>query len=323
MSLPKEELNAQKTSEGDSFQKAQKSTQHFTVQATETNRNAMDLLATESGFSKAKLKDLAQKGAVWLSQQNGKTNKAQRLRRLKRELADNQQVDLYFHPQLDAMPLLYANNPAILIKDFGDYSVWLKPRGMLSQGSKFADFQSLPRWIELRSETIFGKPRQCWQIHRLDRATEGLMLIAHSKKAAAQLTRLFEQKQIHKTYLAIVWGIPEPAEWTSREPVDGKTTVSHFKLLARSELNQHNISLIEVDIETGRKHQIRKHLATANLPIIGDRLHGNPALNESLNPQPDLQLSAYKLRWICPLENIEKTIQLSDEQLTLITKETR
>lgn len=285
---------------------------HFQVTA-DHEASALELLAQASPFSKAQLKDFAQKGAIWLSH-GGK--KAEAIRRLKRTVKPGHQLDLYYNPKLLQQPLLGDQFQATLIHDFGGYSVWFKPRGMLSQGSKYGDFQSLPRWIELRSELLFGQIRQCWQIHRLDRATEGLMLIAHNKKTAAALTRLFEEKRIHKTYLANVWGAPEQSEWSCLEPIDGKKAISHFKLISRSQIDGQAVSRIEIAIETGRKHQIRKHLASANLPIIGDRLYGNA----QLNPQYDfdLQLSAYKLRWICPINHDEQTIQLSDELLTLI-----
>lgn len=291
-------------------------TQHFQVIA-EQQANALDLLADVCPFSKAQLKDFAQKGAVWLST-GGK--RAEPVRRLKRTLKIGQQLDLYFNAKLLQQPLLGDKFQAKLIQDFDSYSLWFKPRGMLSQGSKFGDFQSLPRWIELRSEAIFGTPRQCWQIHRLDRATEGLMLIAHSKKTAAQLTRLFETKQIHKTYLANVWGAPNQSEWTSQEPIDGKSAVSHFKVLGSAEIAGRAFSRVEIRIETGRKHQIRKHLSQAGLPIIGDRLYGDPDLNQQFDF--DLQLSAYRLQWLCPLENLERSAQLSEQDLTLLKTDT-
>ncbi|QKI88682.1 RluA family pseudouridine synthase [Thiomicrorhabdus xiamenensis] len=284
---------------------------HFQAVA-ENETSALELLAQACPFSKAQLKDFAQKGAIWLN--HGK--KAEAIRRLKRTLKPGQQLDLYYNPKLLQQPLLGDQFQATLIQDFGAYSVWFKPRGMLSQGSKYGDFQSLPRWIELRSEQFFGQIRQCWQIHRLDRATEGLMLIAHNKKTAAALTRLFEEKRIHKTYLANVWGKPSQPEWSSHEPIDGKNATSHFKLIGNSEIDGHHFSRVEIAIETGRKHQIRKHLASANLPIIGDRLYGNAQLDQPYDF--DLQLSAYKLRWICPISHSEQTIRLSDELLTLI-----
>lgn len=292
-------------------------TKHFQVIA-DHEASALDLLAHASPFSKAQLKDFAQKGAIWLSH-GGK--KAEAIRRLKRTLKIGQQLDLYFNAKLLQQPLLGDKFQAKLIQDFGSYSVWFKPRGMLSQGTKYGDFQSLPRWVELRSESLFGQTRQCWQIHRLDQATEGLMLIAHSKKMATALTHLFEEKQIHKTYLANAWGKPSESEWSSQEPVDGKKALSHFKLIGSSKIDGQTFSRIEVNIETGRKHQIRKHLSSAGLPIVGDRLHGNPDLNESLQPQADLQLSAYILQWLCPIDNTQKVFRLDDKYLTLIKME--
>ncbi|BBP46580.1 hypothetical protein THMIRHAS_19530 [Thiosulfatimonas sediminis] len=283
-------------------------TQHFQVIA-EHDSNALDLLAEATPFSKAQLKDFAQKGAIWLNH-GGK--KAEVIRRLKRTLKSHQKIDFYYNPRLLAQALLCDNIQARLVADYGAYSLWFKPRGMLSQSSKYGDFQSLPRWVELRSANLFGTARPCWQIHRLDRATEGLMLIAHNKKTAAQLTQLFEEKRIHKTYLANVWGTPQVPKWSNHQPIDGKSACSHFIWQASAILNQSPISRIQITIETGRTHQIRKHLSADGLPIIGDRLYGDPQTTV------DLQLSAYRLQWLCPVDNIERDIQLNERDLTLI-----
>jgi len=121
-------------------------------------------------------------------------------------------------------------------------------------------------------------------VHRLDRETSGLLVLAKSEEA-----KLFLQEnwgQAVKTYLAVVQGRPEPAEATLRNPLDetqphrvyavakpGPTTreaVTHYRVL-RSGFGR---SLLEVGIETGRRHQIRVQLAEAGHPIVGDITYG-------------------------------------------------
>ena len=115
--------------------------------------------------------------------------------------------------------------------------------------------------------------------------------MAHSKKAAQQLSNLFASRQVKKTYEAIVPG--EFADTLSiQTPVDGKSAISHIKRLDY----QDNRSLLSITIETGRKHQIRQHLSSVGFPIMGDRLYGSEQLDT------DLALQSVELSFICPIE---------------------
>lgn len=300
--------------------------QHWQLQAKEPI-SALQLLADNTGLSKQYLKTCALKGAVWVQRTNN--GKVERLRRLKTELKTGQQIDFYHNKAL----LNQEPKAPKLIADFGNYSVWLKPRGMLSQGSKWADFTALYRWVEMNYQPDHN-PRQCWIVHRLDRATSGLMLLAHSKKMASQLSRLFEQNQIKKTYQAWVHGQFPQQTQTYDSEIEGKTAISHALLLEYQ--TEHNISKVEVQIETGRKHQIRRHLSVAGFAIIGDRLYGLNGLDEKLNKKLaktlpntlDLQLSAVELCLPCHLNEVVTEadhtnkepccFQLENQQLELL-----
>lgn len=108
-----------------------------------------------------------------------------------------------------------------LIADEGHYSVWHKPAGMLSQGSKWGDHCTLSRWVETHDEN----PRSVFTVHRLDRAANGLMLIAHSKNAARLLAAMFANKTIKKHYHATVYGhFPNNKNTTVfDDPIDNRT----------------------------------------------------------------------------------------------------
>jgi tRNA pseudouridine32 synthase/23S rRNA pseudouridine746 synthase len=168
-----------------------------------------------------------------------------------------------------------------------------------------------------------NETRQAWIVHRLDRATQGLMLLAHTKKMAQILSHTFESREIHKAYQANIWGeFPAEAQ-TITLPIDDKAAVSHITLKAyNAELN---ISRVEVDIETGRKHQIRRHLSESGFPIIGDRLYGDESLDLALptkgEVRPDLQLTAYKLSFVCPLSQKLSLYVLTEQQLDLMIVE--
>ena len=106
--------------------------------------NPVELLSSETGFSKQKIKQAMQKGAVWVTDNKG----THRLRRHSKKLNTGTTLHFYF----DAAVLNDVVDAAILIADESDYSVWYKPRGMLSQGSKWGDHGAIHRWVEKNLE---------------------------------------------------------------------------------------------------------------------------------------------------------------------------
>jgi tRNA pseudouridine32 synthase/23S rRNA pseudouridine746 synthase len=292
--------------------------QHYNL-TIEHPGDALEHLAELTGLSKQQLKTYALKGSVWLTQFSpSKPTKPERLRRLKKALLPGMILDFYYFPEL----LNSEQTPAQLIEDKQGYSVWLKPRGMLSQGSKWGDHTALYRWVEMHYKPN-NETRQAWIVHRLDRATQGLMLLSHTKKMAQALSTLFESRQIHKAYQANVWGEFPAETQTITLPIDDKAAVSHITLKAyNAELN---ISRVEIDIETGRKHQIRRHLSESGFPIIGDRLYGDESLDLALQTngesRPDLQLTAYKLSFVCPITQQATLYVLTEQQLDLMAVE--
>ena len=268
---------------------------HIDIDKDETN--AVELLAFETGLSKQKIKQAMQKGAVWVTDNKG----THRLRRHSKKLNAGTALHLYF----DEAVLNGIVDDAILIADECDYSVWYKPRGMLSQGSKWGDHGAINRWVEKNLEP----QRPAFIIHRLDRFASGLILLAHKKKTSALLAKLFQDKKITKQYKVIVHGMfPEKTE-TYKNEIDGKPAVSHMSLLQYDDIK--NLSLLLVDIETGRKHQIRLHLSEAGFPVVGDRLYG--VEKEHVDNNDDLQLTAVKLSFVSPIDGCEKTYNLPDE----------
>jgi tRNA pseudouridine32 synthase/23S rRNA pseudouridine746 synthase len=263
------------------------------VPVTSSEQNPLELLASESGLSKQKIKDAMSKGAVWLSKNKDKTGSARPLRRKNSKIKEGNQLFLYYNEgvlaETAAMPELVA--------DEDHYSVWDKPYGVWAQGSKWGDHCSIGRLVE----QYFDYNRQSFVVHRLDRAASGLMVVAHNKKAAAALSQLFAKREVTKTYHAKVEGrLPQP-EITIKQAIDGKPAISHVKELSFDGES----SLVEVNIETGRKHQIRLHLAGIGCPIIGDRLHGNGGENT-----PNLQLKAVKIGFKCPFSAENKSYSL-------------
>ncbi|QBG37476.1 RluA family pseudouridine synthase [Litorilituus sediminis] len=247
-------------------------------------------------LSNSEIKQAVNKGALWLTRGKG----TQRLRRLKRPLKANDTLHFYYNQKvLSTTPLA-----AKLIADFTDYSVWYKPYGMLANGSKWSDHCTITRYVE---QSLLPQ-RPSFLVHRLDRAATGLILIAHSKKAASALAKMFEKRQLDKQYQIIVHGdhssLPQPQIITA--DVDGKSARSTFTCLNyNNELKQ---SLIQVNIDTGRKHQIRLHAASIGMPVVGDRLHGKSDVDNI-----DLQLCAVSLKFTCPLTGQAREVALPTE----------
>ncbi len=229
-----------------------------------------------------------QQGAVWWQ----KGDQVRRLRRARRELATGDQLHLYLDPRVLAM----AVPPAVLIADEGCYSIWNKPAGMLSQGSKWGDHCTLTR----HAEQHLTPQRSAFLVHRLDRAANGLMVIAHSKKAARALSRQFHDRQVSKRYRAQVYGqLPARAQPLQLDsPLDNKNAHSEVSHLSYDP--DKDRTWVEVHISTGRKHQVRRHLAAAGWPIVGDYRYVPKALAGTLKPDEPLQLTAWQLGFSHP-----------------------
>jgi len=259
---------------------------------------ALTLLSSHCGLSKQQLKLAMQKGAVWVTSGKGHT---QRLRRAKKMLKLGDSLHFYFDKAVsDSIAI-----PSELVEDFTDYSVWNKPYGVYSQGSKWGDHCTIARWAQQHLQP----ERPAFVVHRLDRATSGLMLLAHSKNAAQRLSQLFAERRVEKGYRALVHGEFPCDTQTVDQPIDGRGACSHFNILQYDP--EKDLSLVDVSIETGRKHQIRKHLSGLHYPIVGDRLHG---IETRLSTGLDLQLCAYRLRFMCPLTDESREFELSVEK---------
>mgnify|MGYP000590448388 FL=1 len=122
-------------------------------------------------------------------------------------------------------------------------------------------------------------------VHRLDKDTSGIIVVAKNDKAHINLSEQIKNHEVKKTYIALVRGIVKENEATINMPIgrsekdrkkmavkrNGKKAITHFKVLQRYD----NYTLLEVNIETGRTHQIRVHLSQIGYPVIGDEVYSN------------------------------------------------
>lgn len=257
---------------------------------------ALSVLKQATGLSGSSLKDAASAGCVWLASPDGV--KPRRLRRLKQSLKGGDRLYCYYDPLL----LDQAIEPAECVDDRQAYSVWLKPRGMLSQGTRWGDRNSIGRYAEMTLN------RPTYLVHRLDRMTAGLMIVSHQKKLVQAFTRMFSEGTINKTYLAVVDGqFPDqPAQLNM--PLDDQQAETLATL--KNYHPETNQSLLQVQIISGRKHQIRRHLSMAGYPLVGDRLYG--AAGEDA---PDLQLVAAGLDFTCPVSGQLRQYQIAQQRI--------
>jgi 23S rRNA pseudouridine1911/1915/1917 synthase len=151
-----------------------------------------------------------------------------------------------------------------------------KPAGILVSGNGFKTIDNaLLQNLKRSNLSDACRPRP---VHRLDYPTTGLLLVGKTKSAITKLNQLFENKEIKKTYLAITIGEMD-AQGTIQVPVDDKKAYTHYHNISTVESTRFGkLNLLLLKPKTGRRHQLRKHLAHVGNQILGDREYGKPEL---------------------------------------------
>lgn len=171
--------------------------------------------------------------------------------------------------------------PEALLYEDSDLIAVNKPAGINTQRTPYQLKGTLEYWVSeyFRQQ---GSNEPCRVIHRLDRGTSGVMLFPKHKRAAAWLSARFHDNLVEKCYWALVSGLPEQSGWTVDNAIGkvgsarygvmagGRSAITAFRLLASSG----GYSLVEARPLTGRTHQIRVHLESSGLAIVGDTTYG-------------------------------------------------
>ena len=222
------------------------------------------------------------------------------------------------------MNVLYEDNHLIIVN---------KASGEIVQGDKTGD-SPLSDTVKLWLKEKYNKPGNvfCGVAHRLDRPVTGIVVFAKTSKALSRLNEMFKNKEVKKTYWAIVKNRPEKEEAElhhylvrnekqnksyayDKEKGGSKLAILHYKLLSSSE----KYNLLEIGLQTGRHHQIRSQLSKIGCPIKGDLKYGF----DRSNPDGSISLHSRRVSFIHPVskELIEVTAPVPDERLWKVMEE--
>lgn len=207
-------------------------------------------------------------------------------------------------PLIDSIEIVFEDDYMVAVN---------KPNNFLIHQSHYARNIKEPTLLEFLEQQL-GFP--LFPIHRLDRKTSGIILLAKQKEFVAQFQVLFNQNEIHKTYYAIVRGFaPETGKIDTPVKNDDtgvyKDALTNYNTIASIELDipvvpyeKSRYSLIKLMPETGRMHQLRKHLNKINHPIVGDYKYGDRFHNRMFETEFNcnyLFLHAYQIEFTHPL----------------------
>jgi 23S rRNA pseudouridine1911/1915/1917 synthase len=251
-----------------------------------------------SDVSRMRVQQLVEQGKILV---NGKAPKASLKLRGGEEIAITGAVEL---PPLRAFA---EDIPLEVLYEDADIAVVNKPAGMAVHAGSGKDGAGTRGTLVNALLHRFGVMSQVGGelrpgiVHRLDKDTSGLVVVAKTDAAHRKLARQFARREVKKTYLALVHDWMKRPAGTVDAPISrdlvrrtrmttrraqGREAVTHWKVLRQIQGKCGKFSLLEITIETGRTHQIRVHMASLGHPIVGDTLYGAPRLIGYREPTP-------------------------------------
>lgn len=210
------------------------------------------------------------------------------------------------------MEIIYEDNHIIIVN---------KHAGEIVQGDKTGD-TPLSEMLKQYIKEKYNKPGNvfCGVVHRIDRPVSGLVIFARTSKALERLNKMLRDGEIHKTYWALIEGKPDKPEKTlenylvsngrinktfisDKNNPEAKKSILQYKTIANGE----RYTLLEVNLLTGRKHQIRAQLSNNGNPIKGDLKYGA----RRSNPDGGISLQAHKIEFIHPVSKQHISIEIA------------
>lgn len=256
-------------------------------------------------LSRARLQAMIAAGDITVDSQNVKSSQKIRVGNL---------ITINYQPPIPAEPLP-ENIPLDILFEDQDLLAINKPAGLVVHPAPGHSNGTLVNALLHHCRNSLGGIGGIARpgiVHRLDKDTSGIMVVAKNDQSMAALVRLFQSCKIHKEYIAIAHGIFNHKSGTveshiGRHPVDrkrmavttthGKNAITHYKIKTQFAA----AALLQVKIETGRTHQIRVHLSNLDHPIAGDQVYGSRTKDNLLPDCPQRQmLHAARLTFVHP-----------------------
>ncbi len=233
-------------------------------------------VAAETELSRTQAQRLIREGAILLNEKVVKVNVM---------TADGDQVDITY-PEIAETAVLPENIPLDVVYEDADLIVVNKPQGMVVHPAPGHESGTLVNALLYHVSDLsgIGGERRPGIVHRIDRMTSGLLVVAKNDTAHRALSEQFQTHEAHRSYCALVDGNLREESGTidapiARHPVDrkrmavlagGREAVTHWSVAAR----YGQYTLLQIELETGRTHQIRAHMASIQHPVSGDDVYG-------------------------------------------------
>lgn len=260
-------------------------------------------LAANTEFSRANIQRLIENEKILV---NGKKTK------VSYKVQQNDEISIE-NEEPKEVELKAQDIPVDVLYEDSDIIVVNKPKGMVvhpANGNPDGTLVNAILSICKNSLSGIGGELRPGIVHRLDKDTSGLIIVAKNDKAHINMSEQIKERNVKKTYIALVRGNVPEEKATINMPIgrstkdrkkmavtkNGKQAITHFKVLKRYS----KYTLLEIKIETGRTHQIRVHMAEIGYPVVGDAVYSNGKNEFGIEGQ---MLHAYKLEFMHPITN--------------------
>ncbi len=241
--------------------------------------------------SRARVQQLIERGEVLVNQAAAKAS-------LRLKGTGEEQITVTGPPHAAPLRATAEEIALDIVYEDDDLAIVNKPAGMMVHAGAGATDDARNRGTlvnallhHFKKLSAVGGELRPGIVHRLDRATSGLMVVAKNDESHRRLAKQFSGREVHKTYIALVHGWPKQDHGTIQSAISrhsqrrtrmttkgfgGREAVTHYVVRRKIDAPYGKFALVEVKIETGRTHQIRVHMSSLGHPVVGDALYGAP-----------------------------------------------